>query len=441
MRLFYAALTVVPLFAQPAVNSRPFRIEELRTPPGFEVSVYARTNAGIRLMTFGPNGVLYAAGSDAVFAIGADGKVTRAVTGLTGAHSVVFRDNDLFVGAGDGVYRFRDAVTADLIVKSPAEKLLSLPTGSGHVTRTMAFGPDGRMYVTAGSTCNFCIETDPRRAAMMRFESDGSGQTIFARGLRNSVGFAWHPVTGDLWANDNGGDGLGDDVPPEEINIVQEGKDYGWPDCYGRQRPANWGSGAQPNRCSSTTAPEVEMQAHSAPLGLSFYTGTQFPASYVNDAFVGFHGSWNRNEPTGYKVVRIRAASGRGAGVEDFLLGFLDTATRTRSGRPVYALNGPDGALYISDDTTGNVYRVVYKGPRISPGGIVQRAHGVYELYGSNLAADPSRFSISANGTPLETLYVSPGQVNFLLPQGLTGDITIQVANEKAGDTAIVHVD
>src|SRR5262249_26819175 len=163
-------------------------------------------------------------------------------------------------------YRFQSAVTADLVVRSQPQKLLSLPSNGGHVTRTMAFGPDGRMYVTAGSTCNFFVETDSRRAAMMRFAADWTGQAIFARGLRNSVGFAWHPVTGELWANDNGGDGLGDDVPPEEINIVKQGGDYGWPDCYSQQRPVNWGGGAQPGRCGATIGPEVEMQAHSAPL-------------------------------------------------------------------------------------------------------------------------------------------------------------------------------
>lgn len=437
-------LTVVAVcaFAQPSVNSRPFRLDELKTQPGFEVSVYAQTRAGIRLMTFGPNGVLYAAGSDAVFAVPEQGKVVRVLSGLAGAHSVVFKDRDLYIAAGDGVYRVKDAVTANLVAPGKPERIITLPAGGGHSTRTMAFGPDGGIYVTAGSTCNFCVETDSRRAAMMRFEPDGSGQAIYARGLRNSVGFAWHPLTGDLWANDNGGDGLGDDVPPEEVNIIRAGSDYGWPDCYAQQRPVNWGSGARTTRCGDTVGPEVEIQAHSAPLGLSFYTGAQFPASWIGDGLVGLHGSWNRNEPSGYKVVRVRASSGHNQGVEDFLWGFFDPATRTRSGRPVHALNGPDGAVYVSDDTTGNIYRVSYTGPRINPGGIVRRAPGVYELYGSNLAGgDPARFSISANGTALQTLYTGPSQVNFILPESITGDVTISVTNDKATDTARLLVD
>lgn len=362
----------------------------------------------------------------------------RAVSGLSGAHSVAFLKNDLYVAANDGIYRFRNAVTDDLTIGSQPEKIVALPTGGQHTSRTMAFGPDGRMYVTAGSSCNFCVEADPRRAAMMRFEADGSGQTIYARGLRNSVGFAWHPVTGELWANDNGGDGLGDDVPPEEIDIVQQDGDYGWPDCYGDQRPVNWGSGARTSRCASTRGPEVESQAHSAPLGLSFYTGSQFPASYLNDGMVAFHGSWNRNEPAGYKVVRVRASSGHGLGSEDFLWGFLDPGTRTRSGRPVHALTGPDGAVYVSDDATGNIYRVAYLGPRINPGGIVNRTPGLYELYGENLVSDPAQFSIFANGMSLETLYVGPNQVNFVLPDSLTRNVVITVKNEKASDIAVL---
>ncbi len=429
--------------AQPPVNSRPFRLEELKTPPGYEVSVYARVNGGPRLMAFGPNRVLYVAsrGGGSVYAVPEAGRVVQALRGLNGPHSVTFRDNDLYVAVNDGVVRFREAVTEDLVVRTNAERVLSLPAGGGHSTRTAYFGPDGRIYATAGSTCNFCVESDARRAAMMRYEADGSGEQIIARGLRNTVGFAWHPLTGELWAVDNGGDGLGDDEPPDEINVVAEAKDYGWPDCVGQARGVRWGWQARPERCGDTQGPEWEIQAHSAALAISFYSGEMFPASFQNDALVGLHGSWNRNQPTGFKVARVRAAGGRATAIEDFLWGFFDPNTRTRSGRPMHALSGPDGAVYVSDDTTGNIYRVVYTGPRISPGGIVRVADRIYELYGRNLVREPAEFGLYANGLLAETLYRSPGQVNFVLPGSLSGDITIAVKNERAVDEAGIRVE
>ena len=174
------------------------------------------------------------------------------------------------------------------------------------------------------------------------------------------------------------------------------------------------------------------MQAHSAPLGISFYTGDQFPVSFWNDALVAFHGSWNRAAPTGYKVVRVRTAGGRATGVvEDLLWGFLDPVSRTRSGRPVQAITGPDSAVYVSDDSTGNIYRVEHKGPRINQGGIVKVVDNVYSLYGLRLANDVARFQIFGNGLALETLFAGENQVNFVLPETLTGDVTIIVRNES----------
>jgi len=327
MRYLIPLALIAPAAYPQAASSRQFRLEELRTPPGFEVSVYATVSGGPRHMAFGPNGVLYVAtrNNGSVVAVPAQGRVVTAVRGLSGPHSLVFRDSDLYVSVNDGVMRLRDAITEDFIISSQPQRVLAVPASGpgGHTTRTVGFGPDGRIYVAIGSSCNFCIEADSRRAAILQFDADGSNQQTFASGLRNAVGIAFHPLTGEIWATDNGGDGLGDNEPPEEVNIVTAGGDYGWPDCVANQRGARWGAQARPERCGSTLAPEVEMQAHSAPLGISFYTGDQFPVSFWNDALVAFHGSWNRTAPAGYKVVRVRTAGGRATGaVEDLLWGF-----------------------------------------------------------------------------------------------------------------------
>jgi uncharacterized protein (TIGR03437 family) len=276
----------------------------------------------------------------------------------------------------------------------------------------------------------------------MRFNADGSGMEIFSRGLRNTVGIALHPVTGEIWGTDNGGDNLGEDLPPEEINILRAGRDYGWPRCYGSGARYAGYSGD----CGFQTPPELAMPAHSAPLGIGFYTGEQFPAGYRNDAFVAFHGSWNRDVPTGYKVVRILASSGRAQGIEDFLTGFLRGTTT--SGRPVHAIIGPEGSLYVSDDMNGVVYRVSYTGPRVNPGGLVSAAGagiraaagGLASLYGSGFGDSVEDVQVSINGAPALVLYAGPQQINFLLPPGVPGRVTLAVTNRRGTDSAEVDV-
>jgi glucose/arabinose dehydrogenase len=235
-----------------------------------------------------------------------------------------------------------------------------LPAGGGHWTRTVVFGPDGALYVSVGSSCNVCRESDKRRAAVLRYNADGSGERIFASGLRNAVGLAFQPGTGALWAIVNERDWRGDDVPPEMITEVRDGAFYGWPDCLtvgGKPIPDDrFEKGA---RCDRVTPPTVEIQAHSAPIGLTFYTGTQFPAEYRGSLFVAYRGSWNRTVPTGYKVVRVRFRDGKPAGVEDFATGWLEG--RSAYGRPVDLIVGRDGALYLSDDGAGRIYRISHR--------------------------------------------------------------------------------
>jgi glucose/arabinose dehydrogenase len=231
-----------------------------------------------------------------------------------------------------------------------------LPSG-GHSTRTVLFSPDwSTLFVSVGSSCNVCDEEDSRRAAIVRYNPDGSQEEIYAYGLRNAVGITFRPGTDELWATNNGRDMLGDDLPPETIYLVQEGKDYGWPRCHsGRIVDPEFGS---PDACQGVEPPMIEMQAHSAPLGLEFYSGTQFPSAYHGNLFVAFHGSWNRSVPTGYKIVRIPMNDGNPGPGQDFATGWLVDGSSW--GRPVDVLTAPDGSLFISDDGGGKIYRITY---------------------------------------------------------------------------------
>ena len=234
----------------------------------------------------------------------------------------------------------------------------NLPTEPGrddHVSRTIGFNSAGKMYVSVGSSCNVCVEQDRRRAAILEFNSDGSNYRLFAEGIRNAVGFVFHPVTGEIWATENGRDYLGEDLPPDEINILQEENHYGWPYCYGEQISDPEFNDA---RFCATTKPSVhDIQAHSAPLGLRFIQSTQFPEEWDGDLLVAYHGSWNRREPTGYKVVRLDVEGDAIVGEEDFISGWLKRDGSVL-GRPVDLIFDSAGALYISDDKSGFIYRV-----------------------------------------------------------------------------------
>jgi len=224
-------------------------------------------------------------------------------------------------------------------------------------------GPDRRLYVSIGSSCNVCEERDPRRAAILRYNGDGSGETLLATGVRNAVGIAFHPLTGKLWATINERDWRGDDVPPDYITEIVEGGFYGWPYCYvqgGKVRPDP--DYTNPQACARTTLPTLEVQAHSAPIGLAFYTGRQFPEEYRGDLFVVYQGSWNRSVPTGYKLVRVRMKDGRAQGIEDFATGWLQSGRKY--GSLVDVVVGADGSLYLSDQGGGVVYRISYSSAR-----------------------------------------------------------------------------
>jgi glucose/arabinose dehydrogenase len=319
------------------------------------------------MMALGPDGFLYLAerGAGRIVRLPdrdgdgvADG-VEVVAPGLNAPSSMAFYlDGSLYVGETDRILRLSAPDTQGVFQKQEVV-IPGLPTG-GHNTRTVLFSPDGHwLFVSIGSSCNVCQEQDPRRATIMRYAVDGSGGAVFARGLRNAVGITFRPDTAELWATCNGRDNLGDDLPPDTIDLVHQGDDYGWPRCHaGRIVDPDFGG---PGACDGVTRPAVEMQAHSAPLGLTFYTGDQFPAGYRGSLFVAFHGSWNRSVPTGYKVVRIPFTDGRPGPVEDFAVGWLQ-ADGSVWGRPVDVLTAPDGSLWVSDDGAGRIYRIFYAG-------------------------------------------------------------------------------
>lgn len=324
--------------------------------PGFKITVFASAD-GVRNLVLGPGGAVYAAlqGPGRVIRIAhadgdtAAGAISDVATGLNGPFGIAFRGDTMYVGENTKVTRFAPGSTTGQVV------VPNLPGGEGHSTRTVVFGPDGYMYVAVGSSCNICNESNPLRAAVTRFNADGSGEHRFATGLRNSVGLAFNPSTGELWATNNDRDNLGDDLPPEHLNILKDGKFYGWPKCYlpGKQNPEYASAD-----CSTVEPPAITFQAHSAPLGITFYTGSAFP-SYKGDAFLTYHGSWNRSVPTGAKVVHVKVQNGKPVSIEDFVTGWL-LPDGSHWGRPVAVLSLPDGSLLISDDQGGKIWRVVY---------------------------------------------------------------------------------
>lgn len=339
-------------------------------PEGFVANVYASGLDAPRFMTFGPDGTLFVAerGANRIVTIGdanGDGVGDEPVvfaSDLNRPHSIVYHDGSWYVGVPTGVVRLQDR-DGDGAAESRETVVDDLPGGGAHSTRTVEFLPDGRMVVSVGSSCNVCEEDDPRRAAVVIYDNaQGENPRVFASGLRNAVGLEVQPGTGELWATNNGRDLMGDDVPPETIYIVEDGSDYGWPSCHSGTIPdPEFGD---ESACNGVQQPLVTMQAHTAPLGLHFYEGDAFPEPYRDDLFVALHGSWNRSTPVGYSVVRVPMDGNRPAGpAEPFATGWLDLETETSSGRPVDVATGPDGALYVSDDGAGFIYRISYEGP------------------------------------------------------------------------------
>jgi len=374
MRLCALSVAAAALAACSSSNGRAQEALEgrLTTPPGFTVNPFARVS-GARFMALGADGSVYVSrprSGEVVRLYDADGNgeaelQSVAVSGLNRPHGLAFHGGYLYIANTDGVVRVR--LGADGKASGEPERVNSYSGGGGHWSRSIVFGADGAMYVAIGSTCNMCVEQSPERAAVMRFDADGRNGRIFASGLRNAVGIAVHPVTKQIWVTQNERDNIEpdhEDLPPEEINILQDGGDYGWPFCYGDRVPSPDRQYHDPARCARTVPPALTMQAHSAPLGITFLDrATVFPADWRGDALVAFHGSWNRTVPTGAKVVRVRIRDGRPVSYEDFITGWQGSNGR-RWGRPVDVMVYRDGSLLVSDDAGGAIYRVSHSGDR-----------------------------------------------------------------------------
>ncbi len=342
-------------------------VANVQLPAGFHATAFYRGLSAPRFIAFSPDGTLFVAESAAgnVVALpdpGHTGEAQRkivVVSGLDRPTSLDFYNGMLYVGEGSRISRF--TLGPGLQVTDKQVTVPNLPTSGNHTTRTVLVGPDGNLYVSIGSTCNVCIETDPQRAAVWTYHLDGSNGRLYASGLRNAVGMAINPWNRQIWVTNNERDLMGDNTPPETVYALQDGGNYGWPRCQaGDIIDPDFGHAGD---CDKVVQPLIKMQAHSAPLGLTFYNATQFPQQY-RGLFVAFHGSWNRSVPTGYKVVFIPLdASGRITDpAQDFATGWL-VNNNTAVGRPVGLTVGPDGALYVSDDKAGFIYRITYGSP------------------------------------------------------------------------------
>ena len=343
-------------------------LKQLHTADGFTVSIYADNVPKARSLALGDNGVVFVG-------TGLEGKVyavqdadndgvaeQRYVIAdhLAMPNGVAYKDGALYVAEISRIIRFNPIIKQLANPPKPVVVFDQFPSDQHHGWKYLRFGPDGKLYTAVGAPCNICKPDKDIYASLVRLNADGSGFEIIGHGIRNTVGFDWQPETNALFFTDNGRDHLGDDSPPEELNHWSvKGEHFGYPYCHGGdiQDPE---FGAE-KKCREFTPPAWKFKAHIAPLGLRFYQGKQFPAEYKNQLFVAQHGSWNRTEPQGYRVVLVKFKQDKAVSEQDFISGWL-TQDGDVLGRPVDILTLPDGSLLISDDKLGVIYKVSYQG-------------------------------------------------------------------------------
>ena len=336
-------------------------------PPGFHISIYADNLPGARSMTLSPSGVLFVGtrGEGKVYAIvdtNKDFKADKIYTlaeNLSMPNGVAFKNGALFVAEVSRILRFDDIENKLINPPTPVVVYNKYPGDFHHGWKFIRFGPDGKLYVPVGAPCNICLSEDKIYTTITRMDIDGSNFEIFASGIRNSVGFDWNPLTNVLWFTDNGRDMLGDNIPPDELNRAPvKGLHFGYPFFYGNGIPdPEFGNGKDP---SNFVPPAQELGPHVASLGMRFYTGNMFPAEYKNQIFIAEHGSWNRSEKIGYRITIVNLQNNKAVSYQPFATGWLKG--NTVSGRPVDLQIMPDGSMLVSDDYTGVIYRITYKG-------------------------------------------------------------------------------
>ena len=351
------------------VDFKENMVANLVVPTGLKVSAVASGLGKPRIMALRDDNSLYVTRRDVGDILllsdkDGDGNFEDLVTvwaQFPDVHGITIHDGWLYLASSKILKRGK--IKADGMISDTVTLLHDLPEGGQHDNRMISFGQDGKLYMTIGSTCNDCGETNKENATMIVMDADGSNRRIFARGLRNTIGFDWHPVTKEIWGCDNGTDWRGDEIPPEELNKIEDGGDYGWPWVFAQQEvdPTREDpTGTTKDAYAKNTKPSImTFSAHSAPIDFRFIGALPgFPSEFKNDALVAWHGSWNRKNPEGYKIQRIHFENGQPVSVHDFFSGFLSKDGKTRFGRPAGIIVAKSGKVFVSDDENGIIYCV-----------------------------------------------------------------------------------